>query len=306
MVNVASTNRWVFEPVAGPFAGTTMGGVAWDGEAVLFSLVTGMQIKRFDPASGRTDTWRKYTGRANGLAIGRDGCVYAAQEGGRRVIQYLPDGGATTTGLRLDGRIHNHPCDLVLDSRLRIWFADPYSEMLSIGPQIFPKLDHASVLRAERDERNNWTLRRITSDTAAPRSVLLSPDEKTLYVAEGDKNTPLRELRSYPVRSDGTVATFSVLHTFGRDHAGPHRGIEGMALAQDGSVVACAGGRNAGPGPMLYVFSASGQLVAGHPFPADAPVRCAFGGKNLNELYVTSADGHLYRARNLGLLGYTA
>jgi gluconolactonase len=302
MVNSAGTHAWAFEPVAGPFDGT-LGGVAWDGEAVLFSLVTGMQIRRFDPATGTTDVWRKYTGRANGLAVGRDGCVYAAQEGGRRVIQYLPDGSATTTALRLDGKIHNHPCDLVVDSRMRIWFADPYSEMLSIGPQIFPKLDHASVLRGHRDERNNWTLRRITFDTAAPRAVLLSPDEKTLYVAEGDRSTPLRELRAYPVLADGTVASFRVLHTFGGDHTGEHRGIEGLALAEDGSVIACAGGRNAGPGPMLYVFSPSGQLVAGHAFPGDAPVRCAFGGKNLDELYVTSTDARLYRARNLGLRG---
>jgi gluconolactonase len=159
------------------------------------------------------------------------------------------------------------------------------------------------VLRAHRDERNNWTLRRITYDTVAPRAVLLSADEKTLYVAEGDKGTALRELRAYPVLPDGTVATFRLLHTFGRDHTGPHRGVEGMALAQDGSVVACAGSRNAGPGPMLYVFSPAGQLVAGHSFPGDAPLRCAFGGKNLDELYVTSADGHLYRARDLGLRG---
>jgi gluconolactonase len=302
MVNTASSNPWAFEPVAGPFD-STMGGVAWDGERVLFSLVSGLQIKSLDPASGRVDTWRKYTFRVNGIAVGADGNVYAAQEGGRRVIQYLPDGSATTTALRLDGKIHNHPCDLVLDSRKRIWFADPYSDTLSFGPQIFPKLDHASVLRAHRDERNNWTLRRITFDTAAPRAVLLSPDEKTLYVAEGDRSTALRELRAYPILADGTAATHRVLHTFGRDHTGPHPGIEGMALAEDGSVVACAGGRNAGPGPMLYVFSASGQLVAGHPFPGEAPVRCAFGGTNLDELYVTSTDGRLYRARNVGLRG---
>jgi sugar lactone lactonase YvrE len=281
-----------------------MGGVAWDGEAVLYSLVTTLVIKRYDPASGATSDWRKYTGRVNGLAVAKDGSVYAAQEGGRRVIQYLTDGSATTTGLRLGGKVHNHPCDLVLDSRSRIWFADPFSDTLSFGPQIFPRLDHASVLRAERDERNNWTLRRITFDTAAPRAVLLSPDEKTLYVAEGDGTTALRELRAYALRRDGTAGAFSVLHTFGRDHRGPQRGIEGMALAEDGSFVACAGDSEAGSGPMLYVFSPGGQLLAGHPFPGGAPIRCAFGGAARDDLYVSSADGHLYRARGVGLRGF--
>lgn len=320
MVNTTASSGWNFEPVAGPFTARqsangganvgangapAMGGVAWDGQAVLFSLPSALLIKRYDPATGVTTDWRKYTGRANGLAVAKDGIVYAAQEGGRRVIQYLSDGSATTTALRLGGKIHNHPCDLVLDSRSRIWFADPHSEVLSFGPQIFPPLDHASVLRAWRDERNHWKLTRVTFDTVAPRAVLLSPDEKTLYVAEGDTQvTALRELRAYPVRPDGSVGHYQVLHTFGRDHHGGHRGIEGMALAQDGSIVACAGGREAGPGPMVYVFSASGQLRAAHAFPGDAPVRCAFGGAGLDELYVSSADGHLYCARNLGLRGW--
>jgi sugar lactone lactonase YvrE len=303
VVNSTSNKPWHFEAVAGPFKGN-MGGVAWDGRAVLFSLPDAMIVKRFDPATGAVDDWRKYTGRANGLAVAPDGSVYAAQEGGRRVIQYQPDGSAAVTGLRLAGAVHNHPCDVVLDSRGRIWFSDPHHGVHAFGPQVFPPLDHASVLRLERDERRAWQIRRVTFDTAVPRAVLLSADETVLYVSEGDvARSAVRELRAYPVRADGTVGAPTVLHTFGRDHRGAHRGIEGMCLDEAGNVIACGGGRDAGPGPLIHVFSPSGQLLETHAFPGDAPVRCAFGGVGLDELYVSSTDGHLYRARGIGHRG---
>ena len=113
------------------------------------------------------------------------------------MIQFLADGTAAVTATRLDGAVHNHPSDLVIDRAGRVWFSDPYSKVLAFGPQIFPALDHASVLRLELDERHAWKIRRVTYDTFAPRAVQLSPDEKTLYVAEGEigRKGP-RELRA--------------------------------------------------------------------------------------------------------------
>jgi sugar lactone lactonase YvrE len=35
-------------------------------------------------------------------------------------------------------------------------------------------------------------------------------------------------------------------------------------------------------------------------------MRCAFGGKDFDELYVTSGTGHLWRARQTGRVGLKA
>jgi gluconolactonase len=198
----------------------------------------------------------------------------------------------------LDGKHHNHPSDLAVDSKRRIWFADPHSATLAFGPQIFAALDHASVLRLEKNERNAWICRRVTDDTVAPRSVLLSPDEKTLYVAEGEPNLKhKRELRAYPIQEDGGAGTPIVLHTFGSDHRGPQRGIEGMCLDADGNIVACGGWKKSGPGPLIYVFSPEGAVLETHPLPGDMPNRCCFGGKELDTLYVTTAGGEVFRGK---------
>ena len=58
-----------------------------------------------------------------------------------------------------------------------------------------------------------------------------------------------------PIRADGTLDHPIVLHTFGADHRGHHRGIEGMCLDADGNIVAVGGWQRSGPGPLVYVFS---------------------------------------------------
>ena len=294
---------WDFERIAGPFQGPANGCV-WDGEAVIVSLMEDMRLLRFDPRTGQATELRRYTNRVNGLGFGPNGELYGAQEGGRRLVQFLTDGRLAAVDALLDGQYHNHPSDLCVDVKGRIWFADPHSPVLAFGPQIFPALDHASVLRLEKNERNAWTTRRVTYDTVAPRSVLLSPDEKTLYVAEGEPRAgTTRELRAYPIESDGTVGAYTVLQTFGADHLGPHRGIEGMCLDTDGNIVTCGGWKKSGPGPVISVLSPSGVVIESHPLPGDQPNRCCFGGEALDTLFVTTAGGELWAAK-IGRTGY--
>jgi gluconolactonase len=272
---------------------------------MLFSAIAGGRILRYDPASGKVSEFRKYTNRTNGLAFAPDGALYGCQESSRRVVHFAGDGSTATTGFLLEGRYHNQPNNLAIDSKGRIWFSDPQSELRASGPQIFPALEHASALRLELDSfRKLWGIRRMTYDTSAPRAVALSPDESTLYVAETD-NSPSgrRELRAYPILADNTLGPFALLHAFGRDHRGEHRGIEGMCTDSEGSIVACAGWRKSGPGPLAVVFSPSGAIIESHPLPADQPMNCAFGDADLGSLYVTTAGGELLRASDCGRRG---
>ena len=288
---------WQFERVAGPYEGPA-GGVVRDGDAVIFSTIDEGKLWRFDPGRKQASELRRYTNRVNGLARGPGGELYGAQEGGRRLVEFTPDGRVMAVDAPLDGKYHNQPSDLTVDRAHRLYFTDPRHAIIPFGPAIFPFLDHCSVLRLERNDRRAWVTSRITYDTVSPRAVLLSPDEATLYVADGEpKEAQARELRAYPLRPDGTVDHAAVLHTFGADHRGPHRGIEGMCLDADGNIVAVGGWRRSGPGPLVTVIAPSGAVIAGHPFPADLPNKCCFGGPNLDTLYVTTGGGELFCAK---------
>jgi gluconolactonase len=296
---MASQQRaWEFELVAGPFEGP-VGGVIWEtgpGQ-VLFSTVDEGRLLRFNHASKAITEFRRYANRVNGLALGPNGEVYGAQEGGRRLVQFTPDGRTVPVNALLDGKYHNQPSDLVVDRQGRLYFTDPRHPVIPFGPAIFPFLDHCSVIRLERNDRRAWVATRLTYDTLSPRAVLLSADQKTLYVADGEpREGQRRELRAYPVRGDGTLDHTTVLHTFGSDHRGHHRGIEGMCLDSEGNIVAVGGWQRSGPGPLVHIFAPSGALIESHPIPADLPNKCCFGGAELDTLYVTTGGGQLLRA----------
>lgn len=289
---------WNFELVAGPCKGRT-GGLAWDGSGMLFSAVAEERILRYDPATGKTDLFRNYSGRTNGLAVAKDGTVYGAQEGGRRVVHFRKDGSTGAMPDMLDGKHHNQPTDIIVDGKGRVWFADAYNAQVPYGPPVYPMLDHASVLRLQQ-ANDGWRVVRVTHDTSGPRAILLSPDEKTLYVADGDaERGNLQRLCSYPVKPDGELGHVKVMIDF----VVVERGIEGMCLDSDGNIIACAGWKKAGVGPMLYVISPSGTILESHPAPADMPMRVAFGDAGLASLYLTAADGGLYRAKDVGRRG---
>lgn len=290
---------WNFELVAGPYKGRT-GGLAWDGKNMLCSAVAEERVLRFDPASGKAEIFRRWTGRVNGLAVAKDGTVFGAQEGGRRVIQFLNDGSATPITEFLEGLRHNQPTDVVVDSKGRLWIADAYNAQAPYGPPTAPMLDHASVLRADNTGPGTWRLSRVTHDTAGPRAVLLSADEKTLYVADGDADRgDVCQLLAYELNTHGSAGPQKSLLNF----AFGERGIEGLCLDSEGNIIACMGWKKSGCGPVLIVVSPGGTILETHPAPADMPMRCAFGDADMGSLYLTAGDGGLYRAKGIGRRG---
>lgn len=276
---------WEFERVAGPYEFTE--GPVWDGSGVLFTDIPNDRIVRFDPETGDCAAVRSDTNGANGLKFGPDGRLYACEGDAHRIARYETDGESATVVEEYDGERLNAPNDLAFDDRGRLWFTDPdYQDRNGL------ELGHESVYRVD-SEPDGWRIYRVTHDTTKPNGILVSADGTRLFVAQSEYGVGNdRELRSYPIRNDGTLGDYEVLHNFY-----PHRGIDGMCLDEAGNVVATAGWQESGPGPMLYVFAPSGRVLDTHPFPSVQPTNCAFGGDDLRTLFVTSADGCLYRAR---------
>lgn len=290
--------EWVFEQVAGPFGFTE--GPVWVGDALLFTDMPGDRAMRYDHRTGVCDVWRTGTNRANGLTTDAQGRVYGAEgtfnpvgdkyvDGpGRRIARYESDGSTTVISDNFEGNRFNSPNDLVVDAKGRVWFTDPrYGDDKSCMD-----IGHESVYRADPQADGTYTTVRATFDTTKPNGLIVTPDMKTLYVAQSDYlPETARELRAYPIAEDGSLGACEVLHDFGA-----HRGIDGMRLDEDLNIVASAGWPDSGPGPMIYVFAPDGQVLEAHHFPIN-PTNCAFGDEDLQSLYVTAIDGYLYRAR---------
>jgi gluconolactonase len=285
---------WKFELVDGPLGGVSEG-PAWDGEGLLFTHIPASRILRYDPRTKKSSVFREGTNYANGLMFDAAGRLYACEGDARRVVRYEPGGGVTVLVDNFEGKRFNIPNDLAIDPQGRVWFTDPYYEGAA-GPwsedRSHKDLDHDSVYRLDPAPAGSWAVQRVTFDTTRPNGLLFSLDHKTLYVAQsGRRPDEYRQLRAYPVGDDGSLGEMQVLHDFGA-----HRGIDGMCLDVEGNIIATAGFRTGGPGPMIYIFSPGGTVLETHPVVAEKPTNCTFAEDGLHTLYVTTTEGHLFRA----------
>lgn len=252
------------------------------------------RIMKFNPQTKQTKVHAPDSKMANGLMFNREGRLFAccaSPLGGRRaLIEVLHDGSLKTIVDRFEGKRFNSPNDIVIDQHGRIYFSDPKY----VGPEKM-ELDTMDVYRLDPD----GSLHRATSDVDKPNGVMLSPDGKTLYVAETDNGSVEAEkaqnptvgrmtLNAFPVRADGSLGKKRVLVDFGKQ-----TGIDGMTVDRNGRIYAAV--RSADRFGIV-TFATDGKELAYIKTPS-LPTNCTFGiGDHAKTLYIT-AGGGLYRIR---------
>jgi len=254
-------------------------GPAYGPDRCIYFSDIGNRIMRFDPSTGKTTEYRKPSGRANGLDFDPQGrlvaCEGASSGGNRRVTITEKDGRVRVLADRWNGKRFNSPNDVTIDTKGRAYFTDP--RYLGDEPR---ELDRESVYCVDPD----GTVTRIIKSVSKPNGILLSPDMKTLYLAESNPRGK-RLLLAFPLHDDGTVGDGRVLYDFGE-----MRGIDGMCADAKGRIFGAAGsGKTAG----VYVFSPEGKKLAFIPTP-ETPTNCVFGGADRRTLYITAGKS-LYR-----------
>jgi gluconolactonase len=256
----------------------------------------GGHIHRRD-RDGRTSIYRENAG-SNGLLFDRDGRLVICEPASRRVTRLEADGRLTVLADKYDGKRLNQPNDLTIDSRGRIYFSDPkYGERGSM------ELIDAAGRKIEgvyRIDPGGQVARIITHEVDRPNGLVITPDDKYLFVADNNNNTVggARKLWRFDLRADGTVdfATQHLVHDWKST-----RGPDGIKLDSAGRLFVAAGLNRPNP-PFetqeqptagVYVFSPAGELLQFVAIERDETTNCAFGGDDLKTLFVT-AGGSLW------------
>ncbi len=256
-------------------------GPAFGPDRCIYFSDIGNRIMRYDPGTGKTSVYREPSGRANGLDFDPEGrliaCEGANMGGGRRVSVTEKDGTVRTLADRWNGKRFNSPNDLTIDTKGRVYFTDP--RYAGDEPR---EIDTESVYRIDPD----GTVNQIVKDVQKPNGIILSPDMKTLYLAD---NNPAkdgnRHLLAFDLKPDGSVGPKRVLHDFKEG-----RGIDGMCIDREGNVYATAGSKDKAG---VYVFNPEGKQQVFIATPED-PSNCVFGGADRKTLYITAGKS-LYR-----------
>lgn len=251
------------------------------------------RVMKFDPKTGKTSVHSPNSGMANGLMFTRDGrliaCCASPLGGHRALCEVNPDGTMKPLVSTFDGKRFNSPNDLVIDGKGRIYFSDPKY----VGPEKM-ELDSFDVYRLDPD----GSLHIATKDIEKPNGVMLSPDGRTLYVAETnngsatadldkEKSTPGRmTLNAFKMKANGTLGKKRVLHDFGKE-----TGIDGMTVDTAGHIFAAV--RSASRFGIVC-FDPNGKELAYIQTPV-LPTNCVFGRDDQKHtLYITAGSG-LYR-----------
>ena len=217
----------------------------------------------------------------NGLALDAQGRLTACEHGDRRVSVLTRGGGKRTLVDNYQGRRLNSPNDLVFDSAGSIFFTDPPYGLPERASDPRRELDFCGVYRLDPD----GTLTLLTKQLARPNGIGLSPDQKTLFVAQSDPQNPI--WMSFPVKEDKTLGEGKVIFN-AKEYMDEYPGLpDGMTIGPDGTIF------GSGPGG-IYVLTPAGKLL-GRLVTGGRTSNCTMDAKK-EMLYIT-ADSHLCRVR---------
>ncbi len=267
-------------------------GPVWvrDGGYLLFSDVVQNAIYRWKEGEGETVFLRPsgYTGSApfsgpepgsNGLALDPMGRMVFCRHGDRSISRREVDGRVTTLVDHFEGKRINSPNDLVFKSNGDLYFTDPPFGLPRTFDDPGKELPFQGVYRLTRDGQ----LTLLTKELSAPNGIAFSPDERTLYVSNADRQRLV--WMAFAVNPDGLLGRGRVLYDGTKSLAGRRGTADGMKVDAQGNVF------GAGPGG-VYVFAPDGTMLGWFDFGGN--VGNVAWGEDGSTLFI-AANAAVYR-----------
>ena len=254
----------------------TEGPIAAPDGSVLFTENQNARVIRIAP-DGSTSVFLDNTNGVNALAYAPNGDLVAVQTLDPKVGVILPAGNARTLAAKVEGGLNlGRPNDLVVDRKGFVYFTDS-----GVNPNADPKPDLNRIAKpAVYRISPEFAVERLANDITRPNGIQLSPDEKTLYVA----NTAGEHVLAYDIAANGKLGTkreFAKLEGFRQTDNGPTSGADGLAVDAEGRLYVAS---NAG----VQVFTPKGEALGIIALPK-RPQNLAFAGPDKKTLYVVGS-----------------
>jgi len=170
---------------------------------------------------------------------------------------------------KFNGKDFNMPNDLDVDKQGGIYFTDPTWN--AVKPQPVNGVYYFSPKKG---------IILLIDNMKKPNGIILSPDEKTLYIGDWDGI----DIWAYDVIAPGIISnkrSFAKLPA----SSGTNSGADGVAIDKKGNLyVTFKGG--------VRIFAPDGKTISTIPVP-ETTTNCTFGGPKMNTLYI-SAGKNIY------------
>ena len=281
-------------------------GPVWvrDGGFLLFSDIPNNAIMRWDAKSGSKLYLKPagYTAKdardgesgSNGLTLDQKGRLILCQHGDRRIARLdsawdKPEAKYVTLADKFEGKRLNSPNDAVVDSHGAILFTDPPYGLEKGMEDPKKELDFQGVYRIAPDGK----LTLLTKELERPNGIALSPDEKTLYLANSHDGRPV--IMVYSVNADGTLGAGREFYNSKKQGAAGPGACDGLTVDKQGNLFATV------PGGVAIISPDGKQL--GLLNTGDRTSNCEFGGDG-STLFITANHNLLRIKTNTKGIGY--
>ena len=268
----------------------TEGPITMPDGSLLFTETTGNRVTRIDK-DDKFSTFQENTNGSNALAFDKKGRLYSVQTVKMQVGIIYPKGSEKVLTDNYQGTPYARPNDLTIDKKGGIYFSDAGLNPDQNPPPPPMPLAVYYITPAGK-------VIRVAEGIVRPNGVLLSRDEKVLYV----NDTNGEYLLAFDVQSDGTLKNRRNFAKYDGVTRTPQRitsGADGLAIDSQGRVYVCT---QVG----IQVFSPKGQALGKIPLSRQ-PQNMAFAGPNKKTLYIVGrgaafkiqmqAQGFLGRAK---------
>jgi gluconolactonase len=258
---------------------------------VIYKITTKNEVSVFLDNAGYTGDDANHTGtqtrsgRSHVLLIGpscasldSQGRLVWCADNDLKVMRLEKDGKRTVLSEGLDGKHFSGPNDLVIKSNDAIYLTDNDFGLRDAGKS--PRKEMPNGIWLIKDGKSTM----LIDDKqlgGVPNGIVLSPDEKYLYLSAG------RKMMRYEVKADDTIANPTLFTE------GPGIG-DGMKVDVKGNVFSSGG---AGPG-IIRITSPEGKLLGtlnlpiygGEPKKQHCATNDAFGGPGNKTLFISGCD----------------
>jgi gluconolactonase len=249
-------------------------GPIWTGDRLLVTSISRGKLYEIPLDGGDPLEVAEPGGGPNGLALGPDGAVYIAQNGGHVITELaepvVPPGiqrwdGTTVEYVATEGL--QAPNDLAFAPDGSLWFSDPY-----------PRLDRAAPTPGKvwRLEPAGGRLELMVDWALQPNGVAISPAGDALYLVE----TVLKRIDRLPLTADGCGPSEPFL-TLERGEQ------DGIAFDVEGNLyMACHHDDDA-----INVCDRDGNVTERIELDGCFPTNVCFAGPDLTTLVITAPKG---------------